>query len=170
MKAGFEGNKGSAEIRLPQSTKSQKLEVTWHTIPQQNSHIAYGLEAGIHTVTVKDEAGCEATEAVTITGNEIFSFDDHDDQSRQLRNAFERLGVSLYPNPVADNVVHLELPHDLTEEYQISVLSISGQEVYRQRSKNLYHSIPVSGLANGVYIVEIKLSNGEAFHDQLVVR
>lgn len=39
----------------------------WNTSPAQNTQVATGLPAGSYTVTVVDENGCEATDAVTIS-------------------------------------------------------------------------------------------------------
>jgi glucose/arabinose dehydrogenase len=62
----------------------------------------------------------------------------------------------IYPNPVKNNL-EIELPFQQEDKYVVSVFDINGRTVYSNKiSAKSRISVPVSNLANGTYIVEVR--------------
>lgn len=75
------------------------------------------------------------------------------------------LSWNVYPNPVSD-----ELTIELTENgtNQITVLTPTGQLVYTTSFMGNKTTLPVTGLAQGLYLLQIKNENGQAVKTILV--
>lgn len=64
--------------------------------------------------------------------------------------------VSVYPNPVADN---LTVKYNSTDKAQIEVYNIAGQKMNTVSAQNGQAMVDVSKLKSGVYFVQIKTDN-----------
>lgn len=75
------------------------------------------------------------------------------------------LSWNMYPNPVSD-----ELTIELTEagNTEVIILTTTGQLVYSQNFNGLKTTLPVSNLAQGMYLVQLKNANGQAVRPILV--
>lgn len=74
--------------------------------------------------------------------------------------------LKLYPNPVNDYLT-IEDPYSVLVE--IKILTLSGQEVMTASVEPLLsHTIDLSRLGKGVYLVELKSNAGESFIKKLV--
>ncbi len=73
---------------------------------------------------------------------------------------FKASALHIYPNPVV-NTLFID---GLKEETTVSVFSLTGQLVLRTRPN---HSVDVSGLVSGVYLLEI-IHNGESTQQKLI--
>jgi hypothetical protein len=107
-----------------------------------------GLTAGGYTCTVTDANGCQASKTIVITGiNE--------------RSA-EEASFNMLPNP-ATNKVTIEYTADKAVPATVRLVSINGQEVYSEnfaqaKGKNI-QNIDISGLAKGVYFLQLRSEN-----------
>jgi len=107
-----------------------------------------GLTAGGYTCTVTDANGCQVSKTIVITGiNE--------------RSA-EESTFNMLPNP-ATNKVTIEYTADKAVPATVRLVSINGQEVYSEnfaqaKGKNI-QNIDISGLAKGVYFLQLRSEN-----------
>jgi hypothetical protein len=79
--------------------------------------------------------------------------------------------VSIYPNPVIENGqfnIAVQAPLSEFENGKLTIFSITGQ-VISQKSK-LQTLMKQNGLSQGIYLVQVRLSNGESFNEKLIVK
>ena len=66
--------------------------------------------------------------------------------------------ISIYPNP-ACNSIHVKLPDRNSDNAQIDIISLTGQQVLQlAKTRNHQYSADISGLASGVYFLTVKNS------------
>lgn len=65
------------------------------------------------------------------------------------------LQITIYPNPVVERVLYLDLPHDIPFPVSFGMFSASGQKVIHSELKESRNAIPTDGLVNGIYFVVI---------------
>ncbi|TVQ12944.1 MAG: T9SS C-terminal target domain-containing protein [Bacteroidetes bacterium] len=65
--------------------------------------------------------------------------------------------TKVFPNPVRHNTLNIELPHNMTGDYEIRVFDASGRLVGNFANQN---SINVSSLVNGMYFLQITTREG----------
>jgi hypothetical protein len=74
-----------------------------------------------------------------------------------------RIEMAIYPNPATENVSVL---YDANSEAsEVNVYNLNGQLVLQSNqaaSNTILHSINVSGLNQGIYVVEVKTANSRA--------
>jgi hypothetical protein len=80
--------------------------------------------------------------------------------------AFEQISIQLYPNP-SNGMVYLT--SNSTEEFQIQVVSVSGQVVKEQTMLGTLTSLDLNHLSDGVYMVYAISSSGTVVQVQKVV-
>jgi Ig-like domain-containing protein/type IX secretion system substrate protein len=98
------------------------------------------FESGIYHVTIASN-GCSSTsENIAV---EILGFSE-----------LERLGISVYPNPVVD-MLNIE---SLTKINSINIFDIKGVAVYRS-GKNVSDKINMTSIKKGIYIINIVTNN-----------
>ncbi len=68
-------------------------------------------------------------------------------------NAFEKLSVEIYPNPVKGNFLTIKLNNNLS--YKIEAYNILGKSVYSQNIKNNTTIINVENWSRGVYLLKV---------------
>jgi len=94
--------------------------------------------------------------AITISGNEVAVNDANNENI---------LHVS--PNPVSD-VLSITFEHQVEEEMQIAMISITGQIIYTATTSEAVHTIDVSRYAAGIYILRVKV--GDKIYTEKVIR
>jgi hypothetical protein len=70
--------------------------------------------------------------------------------------------ISIYPNPISDQ---LNIKHGSTELEKISILNLSGIEIYEGPNTA---SVDVSSLAPGAYILLLQSTDGRTFTQNLI--
>ncbi|MCW3126170.1 MAG: endonuclease i [Bacteroidetes bacterium] len=121
---------------------------SWNTTPVKTTDTVTGLTAGSYSVTATDNNGCTGVGTVTIAGINDLTMGVTD--------------FSVYPNPsngVFTASVSLESASDIT----ISVVDMTGNKVFESTDrsvKELSRPINLSSIATGIYIVNVKTTNG----------
>lgn len=72
----------------------------------------------------------------------------------------------VYPNPVVNGSLSMNLPHSGT--YKLSVFNISGLEVMNLKTSDA--TLDVKNLPSGVYVLRVKYDNGEVHSKTFVVK
>ena len=98
------------------------------------------------------------------TGEEIVS------NVREEKYMLDPASITLYPNPVADNL-NLRIGHFKDLEGTVRIFSPAGQQVFEQTldSENKHLSINVSDYKNGMYFLIIDQKRGKAIERQFIV-
>ena len=78
---------------------------------------------------------------------------------------FEENLFDIYPNPTSDFIF---IENNNTEEFEVSVFDLFGKRIYNDVFSNSHEQINLAGLANGVYLVEIR--NGERRGTKRIVK
>ena len=111
------------------------------------------LEAGIYEfqVTVTDDAGASSAATMKLTVEQSLS---------SLSTTTDRLNV--FPNP-ANGVIHEKITSSITGTVKINVYDMNGKLVMTAQTEKtsdiLYNKLNVSGLAPGMYTIQINLAN-----------
>jgi PKD repeat protein len=103
------------------------------------------LAPGDYTVTVTDSHGC-STE-MTFTISNLAGIDD---------NGFATGNIKMYPNP-AKNIINIDIAgNDVT---RVVMMNIMGEIIYEAQPNDDQFSIDVSGMASGMYLVQLFAGN-----------
>lgn len=125
----------------------------------------YNLIPG-ETYAFKIRTGCLDTTLSAFTSVYTFTVPP-------LRLGGEPTAVALHPNPTTDNV-QIDMTSDRSEAVRIRVLDMSGAVVYsnaiRLDAGTTSHVVDVSGLAEGLHIVQIHRNDGVESHTFTVTR
>jgi hypothetical protein len=81
-------------------------------------------------------------------------------------NVNEGSSVKVYPNP-ASGQLNIETS---MSNYQLSLVNVTGQIVYRREACNRKHVIDVEGLANGVYNLKLETASHEVINRKVVIQ
>ena len=122
------------------------MEPGWHPIAGATGQTLVATANGIYNVTFTDVNGCSATSAgFAFTG-----------RGQDLLTAGSQLTV--FPNPAQGEVV-LQAA-DVEPDMTLAIISVLGETVMQAtvRAKNgqLLHTLDVSGLSKGVYLLTLK--------------
>jgi hypothetical protein len=98
-----------------------------------------GLAGGTYIVVVEDEAGCSATETITVSSQ--LSLED-----------LQRI-VKVFPNP-AKEVVQIQL----SGSFDYSIMTVDGQRLINGVSQD-NETIDLNEFVDGVYIIQLKQGN-----------
>ncbi len=90
------------------------------------------------------------------------------DASAANRNRTAYGQIHLYPNPVRDGILHLELPENLSSSTSptIQIFDMRGREVYRERYQE---TLSVRALGTGVYVLRLTQGNQVLGFTKIVV-
>jgi hypothetical protein len=75
-------------------------------------------------------------------------------QESAIANVKNNLDVKCYPVP-ADKLLYIEFSREVTEMVNISLVDATGRTVKVAKANGLRHSMDISGLPRGLYIVKI---------------
>lgn len=76
-----------------------------------------------------------------------------------MEEAGNALTFDVYPNPAGDDI-HVRFPD--TEPRSISLYSMSGELVYSEKVQAMRHTLRVSGLSRGLYILKVNGTEGQS--------
>ena len=123
----------------------------WEAFPSHNKAIISGLDVGMYTVTIKDQMGCETTEAVSIVQHSPTPDSEFDFSSLS--------SFHLFPNPSSGQLI-LTLPDEVFSLSTLIIYDLSGREVfYLEEEMYSGSSIDVGHLSKGMY--SVILENGD---------
>ena len=71
---------------------------------------------------------------------------------------------SFYPNPAEDKI-HMRISPDMNCE-KVEIFGLDGK-LYHEQNFNL-ETICTDGLATGIYMMKVRLSNGESYTEKLI--
>jgi len=124
----------------------------------QTSQVATGLTPGTYSVIIVDANGCTTQGTVTV---------DLDTNNETI----EGLDVfAVYPVPT-DGQFTVEVTFSNSERLDFQVLDVLGRVLFSQAIEEQVVQIPVdiSGVANGIYILELRTTKGKALKEILVI-
>jgi len=78
--------------------------------------------------------------------------------------------ILMYPNPVKTELIVHDIRHALIGKIMIKLLSIQGQLIDEMQTNNTGKEIriPISDLAKGLYIIQIRDTMGKYLADKFV--
>ncbi|MDR2232868.1 MAG: InlB B-repeat-containing protein [Tannerella sp.] len=74
--------------------------------------------------------------------------------------------LTVYPNP-AENTLTVKLPNPDGERATITLYSLSGHAVYRSATEESTHTVDVSSLPRGIYILQVK-AGSETYTEKVI--
>lgn len=138
---------------------------------------------GQATATVSNAMAATASLTQLITGDYIFELTVTDDKGATARDTVKISVVNLlrytgalkiYPNPVATETVTLDGFNDYTGKAYITILDVSGKlirdESFEKTGTTFRHSLDVSRLSAGTYILRIKFYGTDAVSVYKIVK
>jgi len=84
-----------------------------------------------------------------------------------VNTSFNNFSLNVFPNP-ASNEIHIELPVGGHDNYHVFLYTTEGKMVFSADLPAHLNTIPLSGLANGGYIVSIHKNNRPFRYNHLV--
>lgn len=126
------------------------------------------------TFSIQPDAGCAIAkifvDGVEVEVSESYTFYDVN-CDHSIYVSFSGLGVGdeedveivLYPNPAKDEV---ELK--CSEMEKIALYEMTGRMVFAKETEGKAETLNISGLAKGIYILEVRLNNGQRCYKKLV--
>lgn len=127
--------------------------------PQHPTHSFYGGNTPGFTWYVRDICGAGDTSAWLgpyIVGTSKTDGTEKGTSLEEVPEQTEALDFTIYPNPNTDGVLYLDAP-EMDEHSLLLIYNAQGQLVRQEQLNN--HSIDVSRLSNGVYLLQ--LTSGE---------
>ena len=144
---------GTARIRAQGGQPNYTYTIQPAAYRQTQAGYFEGLCWGEYELTATDANACTLSKKVKILEDE-----------NAPTNMFHHFSV--YPNP-ANNVLNLK--SDYLFEYEVSLLSITGQNTITQYVHDKLASIPVGNLAPGIYILRFK-SDVDLYERKIVIQ
>jgi len=105
----------------------------------------YDLGAGVYQLTVTDANGCTTSKLALL----------HQQSVAGIEQA-EKIEMLVYPNPTNGIVT---MTFQMQEAVQVAVYTINGQRVLTENNFNSGDQLNLTGLADGVYHIEMQLDN-----------
>jgi len=142
---------------LAEIESSDDLNYSATVVPGEEGQIAISIPEGV----VQDEAG-----NINESSNELFiEFMEVITGIEESTDDF----FKIYPNPVSTRLIVIS--GIISSNTEVSIINLSGQIYYRQAiaaSERL--EIDISNFPNGLFLIELKTSNGESFLKRFVKR
>lgn len=138
-------------------TSTEGVSYQWffngEPIPGATARELFIERLGVYNVRVTNEQGCTTTSADFEVTTTAITFED-------ISNTLE-----LYPNPT-DRVAFLSMTNEIIGQFEIKVMTISGQEVMNsalsKTAKSVEHELDVESLPSGVYLIQLTHGNYRA--------
>lgn len=139
------------EVTINVAGGTPPLSYTWNNGLSGPTHTL--TQTSNYTVTVMDALGCskEYTFFFIVTSNEEVKLE---------------YGLEVFPNPVAD-VLNLE--QDQTEQWQVSMLNIAGQEMLSEQWQGSNLRLDVSQLPSGIYFLRME-TDKVVYTERIIIR
>ncbi len=141
---------GTASVLVSGGTPPY-VSYTWSN--GSNGSMLNGLAPGVYGISVVDSRGCSITDSVVVGG---------------LNGLGEKISVSLfklYPNPASDRI-WIEYKLDHVEESRLSLWDTQGKLLYQElrtaSGKKQKVSLDISGLASGMYFIQVESEHQKA--------
>ncbi|WP_142785124.1 alpha-amylase family glycosyl hydrolase [Changchengzhania lutea] len=130
-------DKKSIQLEMSGSS-SYTITLNGETFQTSQSSINLELQAGSNMITVAGEKNCQGTyEEVIYSGVEM----------------------SVFPNPITNNTLHVYLGDLDSETAKINVYSILGRQVYTNETNKSVLNIDASNFSKGIYILNVHTKN-----------
>ncbi|MBX2949203.1 MAG: T9SS type A sorting domain-containing protein [Crocinitomicaceae bacterium] len=113
-----------------------------------------GLVPGTYTVAVTDDCGTVTNATVVV-------------QSSVGINSADAHSFAVYPNPNSGKFT-IEFAQDLTEEYTISIMDLTGRTIYTTSDSKLKKVIDLDNLATGKYILNVRTATSSTNQSVLI--
>ena len=108
------------------------------------------MNSGQYVVTVTDQSGCTALQAITVGSTIGIAF-------------VENIGkLDIYPNPT-ENILNIAITCNTAENISVDIVSISGQVLLHNSYENVKDQVitlNTAELASGFYYVRITTQQG----------
>ncbi len=119
----------------------------WNTNPPQTTSSITNIFPANYTVLVTDYNGCSQSTSVVVgyNTNGITEFDN--------------TAVGIYPNP-ANDLVHIDASSLSSQEYSISLFTLSGQKLKSELVNGAHSKLNVNDVPNGMYLLELRTKSG----------
>lgn len=151
------GNTGAIDLSVSGSLSPYTFEwkLNGQSLPNTTEDLS-GIAAGAYTVLVTDANDCTASQNITVG------------TSATLSPALIEL-VGIYPNPTS-GLVSVVLPDELIgKEMYLSVFDATGRRVKEQQSSlQKQVQLDLSGLADGLYSILIRIDEGQIVRKLIV--
>ena len=137
----------------------------------QYMELPFNLGQTPDSVIVNIQSSCWNDSLISFVGSDL-KIDEIQFKSQPLSTGIFNYkndnSISIFPNPAAKNIT-IEIPN-ITANYIVSIENTQGQEVLNKHINfATSHSIDVSSLSNGVYMMIIK-SNGVTKYQKLIIQ
>jgi hypothetical protein len=138
------------------------------------------LVPGVYTfrLTLTDGSGNTSTDDVNVTVTQARSGTAASDQALNavelpLNNSLNIQTLKIFPNPVRE-VINLKWNSIYKGNAILNVVDVTGRTVktsnFRKEAAEYNHSLEVNNLKPGIYILQIKTSQGEALNEKFIKR
>ena len=121
-----------------------------------------GFDIKSYSLSITSEHGCESTQNITVVFDFAYCFGIDEEESQSM--------VNIYPNPAEGRITIDLIPfrHEIT----LRLFNVDGQQVYKEiisaNLKNDTHTLDLSGLSPGIYVLQLKTDEG-TFHGKLII-
>lgn len=112
------------------------------------------IPSGEYTAYVKDDNGCIVSDLVNVSTG-IFTI--------------EELKINVYPNP-ASNYLYVDSSQFLEKIEKIEIYNLSGQKQVGYKADKLSGYIDINGFTHGVYILSLKLKDGNIAYKKIIIQ
>jgi len=119
----------------------------WQTNPIQTTQTATGLSNGYYSFCITDSTGCSGCDSAWVS------------TTLGINNSPESSSFKFYPNPAID---HLTIVSPIINPgTEIRILNLLGEVEYFSTLTKLKTDIDLSGLPNGVFIIQLSASENK---------
>lgn len=89
-------------------------------------------------------------------------------RSLEFKDSNSIADIHIYPNPVSDNLLTIQLSHAGDAEYQISIVDVAGKNWLKQQSTLTKTILDIKEIPTGVYILHLEME-GQILSRKIVI-
>ncbi|MFC2106767.1 T9SS type A sorting domain-containing protein [Bacteroidota bacterium] len=149
----------STKAAIGWNWKEFDLSTFTYQVVDSTAYFVKTKKGDIYKLVFVDFAGSSS-------GNIIFTY-----QKITANGIADQIGqdneLSIYPNP-ANDFVNITSEFDNTQDINIQIISMNGEVVYNNKGINKSLRIPVSGWAEGVYVV-VLTAGEKVYREKLII-